>query len=124
VGKSVRVAQGFVVAAGLCVASHAAQAAQGECYLSVDSRTYLNGRCNVILRADGSFSIGAGEHSRSRFFAYVNMVDGQAWASWNGVANSNHAEVSLGTVVRQGGCWVNSRAKVCAWRPGTRPKTF
>ena len=122
-GKSVRGA-GFVLAAAVCVASHAAQAAQGECYLRVDSRTYLNRRCNVILRADGSFSIGAGEHSRSPFFAYVSMADGKAYASWNRVPNSNHTDASLGTVARQGGCWVNSRAKVCAWQPGTRPKTF
>ena len=123
-GKSTRAAQRLIVAAGLCLASQAAPAAEGQCYLSVERRVYLDGRCNIILRSDGSFSIGAGDQSRSPYFAYVNMAEGQARASWNRVPNSNHADSNLGIVTREGGCWVNSHAKVCAWRPGTRPKTF
>jgi hypothetical protein len=117
--------QGFIVTASLCVVSHAAQAAPGDCYLSVGSLTYLDGPCNIDLQNDGSFSIGTGETTRSRFFAYVIIeAGGKASASWNRVANSNHADADLGAVVRRGGCWVNSQAKVCAWRPGTRPSIF
>jgi hypothetical protein len=118
-------APGFIVTASLCAASHAAQAAPGDCYLSVGSFTYLDGPCNIDLQTDGSFSIGTGETTRSRFFAYVFLdAGGKASASWNRVPDSNHADADLGAVVRQGGCWVNSQAKVCAWRPGTRPEVF
>jgi hypothetical protein len=117
--------QRFIVAASLCVASHAAQAAPADCYLSVGSFTYLDGPCNIDVQTDGSFSIGTGETTRSPFFAYVFIdAGGKASASWNAAEGSNHADADLGAVTRQGGCWVNTNAKVCAWRPGTRPKIF
>ncbi len=121
-----RVTRGFIVAVSLCSVSCAARAAPGDCYLGVGGRTYLDGPCNVMIQSDGSFSIGAGERTRSRYFAYVFLDPGggKGSATWNSEPNSNHAETSLGTVVRHGGCWVNAQAKVCAWRPGTRPNTF
>ncbi len=125
-GWAMRLAFRFIVALSLCAASHAAQAAQGDCYLSVGARTYLDGSCNIMIQSDGSFSIGAGERTRSRYFAYVFLdpAGGKGSAYWNREPNSNHAEAFLGTVLRQGGCWVNAQAKVCAWEPGTRPKVF
>ncbi|MDH3031446.1 hypothetical protein [Methylobacterium fujisawaense] len=121
-----RLFKGFAFAASLCVASYAVQASPGDCYLSVGSRTYLDGSCNIDLSPGGSFSIGAGERRRSRYFAMVNIneSDGTALAYWNGVDAESHAHDDLGTVVRRGGCWVNSRAKVCAWKHGTRPDRF
>ncbi len=121
-----RVTRGFIVAASLCAVSCAARAGPGDCCLGVGGRTYLDGPCNLMIQSDGSFSIGAGERTRSRDFAYVFLDPGggKGSATWNSKPNSNHAETSLGTVVRHGGCWVNAQAKVCAWRPGTRPKTF
>lgn len=118
--------KGFLVATSLCVASHCAQASSGDCYLSVGSRTYLDGPCNIDLSLGGSFSIGFGERSRSRYFAMVNIDegDGTALAYWNGTEAASHAHDELGRLIRRGGCWVNSRAKVCAWRPGTRPESF
>ena len=118
--------KGFLVAASLCFASHGAQESPGDCYLSVGSRTYLDGPCNIDLSPGGSFSIGTGERRRSRYFAMVNIdeSDGTALAYWNGVEGASHAHDDLGTVIRRGGCWVNNRAKVCAWRSGTRPASF
>jgi hypothetical protein len=85
--------QRFIVAASLCVASHAAQAAPGDCYLSVGSFTYLDGPCNIDVQTDGSFSIGTGETTRSPFFAYVFIdAGGKASASWNAAEGSNHAD--------------------------------
>src|SRR4051794_17621738 len=113
-----------LIAAGLvCITAREAHAFPGECLLVVNGRSYLNGTCNITMEADGSFSIGTGERHRSRHFAMVQIdsSDGRARGYWNGVAAASHAHDDLGTLVRQGGCWVNKVAKVCAWRPGTRP---
>jgi hypothetical protein len=57
-------------------------------------------------------------------FAYVNLdLDHRsASASWNGLEHASHAQENLGTMTRQGGCWVNDAARICAWKPGTRPR--
>ena len=68
------------------------------------------------MDGDGSFTIGVGETSRSDYFAYV-LIDpdapGVASATWNGVEAESHAHEQLGNLHRQGGCWVNERAR-CA----------
>src|SRR4051794_6236560 len=115
-----------LIAAAMILSVGAAHASPGDCFLRVSSRTYLNGPCNIILSPGGSFSIGAGEHKRSRYFASVEVDpnQGKARGFWNGVEAAGHAQEELGTLVRQGGCWTNAGAKVCAWRPGTRPASF
>ena len=112
-----RLAYGLIVAICLCAVACIAWAAEGDCYLSVGSRTYLDGPCNVMIQSDGSFSIGAGERTRSRYFAYVflDRPSGKGSGYWNREPNSNHAETALGAVIRRGGCWVNAQAKVCAY---------
>ena len=100
-----------------CIANRSAAAFYGRCTLIVDGRTFLNGRCNIDMQPDGSFSIGVAETNPSRYFAYVNLQsDGTALGSWNGVDAESHAGESLGTLTRKGACWFNSRAKVCAVR--------
>ena len=94
-----------------------ARAFMGRCLLQVDHRAYLNGPCNIEMLGEGSFSIGTGEN-RSRYFAYV-LVDratGRASGSWNGPSAASHAHEELGELTRQGACWVNARARVCAVR--------
>ncbi len=61
-------------------------AATGECLLEVNSRSYMNGFCNIILERDGSFNIGADSNLRSKYFAYVliDTEDGVARGYWNG----------------------------------------
>jgi hypothetical protein len=57
------------------------------------------------------------------YFAYVFPEGGTATASWNGtIPGATHAHTDLGTLTREGACWVNEQAKVCAWRPGTRKR--
>jgi hypothetical protein len=106
-------------AAGLLVAAPGiASAFTGACLLEVDHKTYLDGPCNIELSIHGSFSLGVGEHSRSEFFAYVNLDPKAAKAAgfWNGPEAASHAHHSLGALTREGACWINSRARVCAWR--------
>jgi hypothetical protein len=114
-----------LIAAAVVLPS-AAGASPGSCFLSVDGRVYLDGPCTVNIGKDGSFTVGVSDAKRSRYFAYVNVdaATKKADASWNGVEAESHAHDPLGTLSRDGGCWSNARAKVCAWKPGTRPATF
>lgn len=104
----------IIVVAAL-LASGVAWAAPGKCLLVVDGRTYLNGPCPVSIDKDGSFSVGTGP--RASYFAYVN-VDGSGSAKgyWNEERAATHAHSDLGDLRRNGACWTNERAIVCAWR--------
>jgi hypothetical protein len=108
----------FAAASLLIALPSVAAALTGRCVLEVDRKSYLDGPCNIEMGPDGSFSIGAGEQSRSEFFAYVNLAPAAAKATgyWNGPEAASHAHDSLGALSRNGACWVNSRARVCAWR--------
>lgn len=98
--------------------STSASAAPVHCFLEVNNHVYVNGICNFEPGGGGSFSIGTGDKARSRYFAYVNIDanEGVARGYWNGEEGESHAHWELGTLVRQGACWVNDHAKVCAKR--------
>jgi hypothetical protein len=102
-----------------------AQAFMGNCLLEVDHQVYLDGPCNIEMEGEGSFTIGVGEAEGSKYFAYVNLdsdASGVAVGYWNGAQAESHAHEELGNLFRHGGCWINDRAKVRAWRFGTRPR--
>ena len=86
----------------------------GRCLLVVDGTKYINGRCDIEMDKGGSFQIY--EKGKRGYFAYVNLTDDGAEGWWNEERTANHAHSSLGTLSRNGACWENERAKVCAWR--------
>ncbi|MFT4122021.1 hypothetical protein [Bradyrhizobium sp.] len=104
-------------AVALLMATGQAFAAGGECLLEVNGHVYIDGVCDIRLEGGGSFTI-----LTRRYFAMVQIDTdaGSANGYWNGDAGGSHAHSPLGTLARQGACWVNREAKVCAWRPGTR----
>lgn len=93
-----------------------AYARPAKCLLKVDGTTYIHGTCNYEPFNDGtgSFSIGT-DDANSDYFAYVNIYDGVANGSWNGVEMASHAHEDLGPLTRSGACFENTRAKICAW---------
>jgi hypothetical protein len=85
----------------------------GFCLIEVRGRSYLNRRCNYERDSDGSTRVGIDDDSP--FFAYVNVDSGDiAQGSWNEDRGSTHAHSPLGTMHRNGDCWVNQIARVCA----------
>jgi len=96
----------------------AAGAFTGRCVLQVEGKTYLNGPCPIVLDKGGDFSIGVDEKTPSKFFAMVSLSDrpGVADGFWNGPDAEGHAHYPLGTLTRQGACWVNGNTKVCAMK--------
>ena len=94
-----------------------AHASTGRCVLQVDGKKYLNGPCEITMNdKQGSFAIGVGKTHRSKYFAYVNMEDDGAHGYWNETPDASHAHSDLGILKRDGACWVNDKARVCAYK--------
>jgi hypothetical protein len=112
-----------LAAASLLATTGVASAFTGKCLIEVESKIYLDGPCNIEVSQDGSFSVGAGENSRSDYFAYVHLgpAKGKASAYWNGERNEGSASVPLGDLERDledSACWRNhaARTRICAWQ--------
>ena len=96
------------------------QTRRADCVLEVDGSRYIDGLCDFSpIDTDGSFVVTSKRNSS--LFAYVNMNgDGSAQGSWTGPGGASNAHEDLGQLSRNGGCWSNATAKVCAWRPGEK----
>ncbi len=89
----------------------------GKCLLQVGGHTYLKGRCDINMEGGGDFMISTPEGVNPTYFAYVNLdksAPGTATAAWNGKDAESHAGDDLGTVTRNGACWSNAQASICA----------
>jgi len=84
----------------------------GHCRLRISGRSYIDGDCFIQLDADGSFQVMAQDES---YFAQVLRYDSEAEGYWNEQAGSTHAQARLGPMHRNGACWENATAEICAW---------
>lgn len=82
---------------------------QALCKFTVEGKTYINGRCNFESDPDGSFRIWDDVHT-----VYLNVDGNTAEASWNKNPKSFHADSPLGMLKRNGACWENATAQICA----------
>lgn len=87
----------------------------GKCLLVVDGKTFLSEQCKITTEKDGSFQI-INTEKQVTYFAQVQLGEDGAIGYWNEEKGANHAHTPLGKLKRDGACWVNRRAKVCAWR--------
>lgn len=103
-------------AALLAASAALAWARPADCLLRVDGHSYIDGRCDFSPDSDGSFTISAGD-----YFATL-LVDspGVGQGYWNEDPKATHAHSPLGEMRREQACWVNVKARLCAWRPGER----
>ena len=116
------VALTFVLASGAAFASkplvskigEPSTSKPGRCLLEVDGKKYISGSCRVDLAKGGSFQVY--DLKKRGYFAYVNVSGNSAEGYWNEDPRATHAQSPLGTLTRDGACWQNERAKVCAWR--------
>jgi hypothetical protein len=110
----------LIATVGAMLLASSAFAAPGRCLLRVEGTTYLNGQCNVLSEPDGSFSIGVVDDESEKLAPYFAIVtheqDGAMRGTWNAQAGATHAQTPLGKLRRNGGCWENASASVCAWR--------
>ena len=91
------------------------------CKLVVKGKTYIDGRCNFEDFGAGSFAIGVLRDDQpipaeGFYFAYVDVHGNTAEAKWNEDPRDMHADAPLGTLTRNGACWENAIAQICARR--------
>ena len=114
------VAASVVAIGGLMGSAAIAVQRPALCKLVVKGKTYINGRCNFEDFGDGSFAIGVLRDGQSIpiggfYFAYVIDVHGNtAEAKWNEDRTESRANAPLGTLTRNGACWENAIAQICA----------
>lgn len=108
----------LALAAGTAPAS--AELASAQCYLKVDGRVLIDRICKAYFsKRDGSFQIGAEAAQPISYFADVNAASGEAF--WNAAPGATRATSPLGKVTRDGECWQNDRAQLCARRLEGKP---
>lgn len=102
----------FVAAAVLAFTAFPALSKTANCELVADGQTWIDGPCEftALKSGEGSFMITGG----NGYFAYVNINDGEARGDWNGPDKESRAHWPLGMLTRDGACWVNETARVCA----------
>ncbi|WP_321813935.1 MULTISPECIES: hypothetical protein [unclassified Paraburkholderia] len=105
----------ILLACAFIAAPASAYAKTGRCLLEVNNKTYLDGPCEVKIEKGGTFTIGVSDKHPSKYFAYVLMDDDGAHGYWNEEPGATHAHSELGLLRRDGACWVNDTARVCAW---------
>ena len=87
----------------------------GRCKLVVAGKSIIDGYCLIEMSQDGSFKIR--NEGQLKHFAVVLLDESDfATAYWNEEIGANHAHSVLGAVSRNGACWENSQASICAWR--------
>lgn len=106
----------LVLTGALSLDRPASAASNGTCLLEVGGRTFIDGPCEIDLESDGSFVVRSLRGGEVDYFAYVLMDGGnRATGYWNEEPGASHAHSPLGTLARDGACWENETAKVCAW---------
>ncbi|RYG90160.1 MAG: SHOCT domain-containing protein [Alphaproteobacteria bacterium] len=88
---------------------------RGRCFLQVDGKSYIDGECDIVLEADGSFDI-QDQFGSPTYFAKVLRDGAEAQGYWNQYPGATRAHTDLGTLKRDGACWANDKARICAWR--------
>ena len=105
----------FSAVALLAVAAAQAASSKSKCLLQVNGRTYISGPCNASTDG-GGLSIGWLPENSNKPITYHAYVESNGQGFWNEDRGANHAHTPLGTLTRNGACWSNQKAKVCAWR--------
>ena len=110
----------LLASATIAAPAHAApeRTVPERCFLGVDGKTLVRGRCSVYFMSDGSFTLNTAENGkRVDHFAMVDVTGrDRGDATWNAESGDLHAWDKLGPVERKGACWVNARARICAWK--------
>ena len=116
--KRLAIVVSLALSAFASTSGSAASGAQTKrCYLAVDGKVRVDGRCLVFPLGDKGYTLNTwdrGKPQRSHFAQVNAYSDGTGDASWNADPNDDHALDPLGTVHFVRGCWINRRVRICA----------
>lgn len=88
-----------------------AAARPAHCVITMNGYTYMNGTCNFVSGRGGSFQI-----SNGNYFAEVNPLGDGTALGYIGEDRAGPRVMSeMGQLARDGACWTNDYASVCAW---------
>lgn len=92
-----------------------ADAKPAKCLLTVEDIVHIDGPCTFtpLSGTAGSFKIMAANGHYFAYF-YVDQPD-RGRGFWNEAPGADHAHTPLGVLIRNGACWQNDHAKICAW---------
>lgn len=86
------------------------------CYLKVDGIVRVDGPCLVFPMGKDEYTLNTwtnGKPKNSHFAMVSANPDGSGTATWNADPDDDRALDPLGTVQKDGDCWVNNRARIC-----------
>ncbi len=96
----------------LAGAAHAAP----TCLIEVDSKRYLDGPCTVTEDGAGSWLIVRDRLVGQAATVKIDpIISNRGDAAWNGPSGDGRLSEALGRVRREGSCWTNAKARICAW---------
>lgn len=105
----------IVAATFFALTPKSSDARPSTCLLSVEGEAYIDGACDFTLLSgtDGDFRITGPD---GKYFAYLYVKGKDTGdAHWNGAIGESRAHTPLGMLKREGACWSNDTAKLCAW---------
>jgi len=100
----------------ICSSVALAEAKPADCLLQVGDQNFIDGPSDWSPDTDGSFTISAGDY----FATLLIDAPGVGQGYWNETPGGQHAHTRLGEMRRNKACWVNARARICAWKKGER----
>ena len=101
----------FIATAAALLLTAAAASAE-ICYLEIDDVIEMQGPCVFDAEGNGDF-FAADIDDRTAFVYFYIDDEGNGGAMWSG--HESKANHSLGTLQRDGACWKNDEATLCAW---------
>lgn len=114
----------LILALASGIAATTANAKEAKCLLAFEGEIYMNGPCTFDAESDGSFWITTSDGMWSASLTVGHDGDPQyAYGVWNSdepdengrYVPANRLHGILGELKRNGACWSNRDAVVCAW---------
>lgn len=96
-----------------------------DCYFEVDGQVPLDGLCRFMRNefyGPGGFGLASFMTDKKIFLVDLKRKPGDppgtGAGSWNGRPGLMQVATPVGELTTSGPCWVNERARICAWKLG------
>lgn len=102
-----------------------------DCYFEVDGQVPLDGLCRFMRNSyygPGGFGIASFMSDKRVFVIEMRRKEGDpdeiGAGFWNGRPGLMQVATPVGALTAKGPCWVNTRARICAWKLGEGRNDF
>ncbi|SFR61640.1 hypothetical protein SAMN04488005_3280 [Yoonia tamlensis] len=113
----------FLIGLSLMMLGSAVNAKTATCLLVVDGEFYMNGTCEFTAETGGDFTATTqSDDGQIEWSASMFIEDGVGKMAWNGdgqegqrMTPAGHQHTVEHAMKRDGACWANKTALLCAW---------